>query len=264
MTVFRHRDVRDALALVDDAHSSHGPEPFADAVFEGLSRLVPGEIVGYHERELSSHRLLTARETPSAAAYPGVAAAVSTFCAEYPLSMMRRSSETRALKISDFMSSRELHQLDYYNHGMRPLGIEHQMRLWLSAPPGVARYLYVSRRRTDADFSERDRDLLELVRPSLVALRERFDAPISEHETDHDLTERETEILAWVARGKTNKEIAVLLVVSPHTVRKHLERTYEKLRVHTRTAAVERVRRPVARVPLTERLADPVGAQQHA
>jgi len=263
MTVFSRRDVRYALALVDDAHSSHGPEPFADAVYEGLSRLVPGEIVGYHERELSSHRLLTARETPSAA-YAGVAAAVSTFCAEYPLSMMRRSSETRALKISDFMSSRELHQLDYYNHGMRPLGIEHQMRLWLSAPPGVARYLYVSRRRTDADFSERDRDLLELVRPSLVALRERFDAPIGEHETDHDLTERETEILAWVARGKTNKEIAVLLVVSPHTVRKHLERTYEKLRVHTRTAAVERVRRPVARWPLTEATSVAVGAQHRA
>ena len=168
------------------------------------------------------------------------------------------------MKISDFMSSRELHQLDYYNHGMRPLGIEHQMRLWLSAPPGVARYLYVSRRRTDADFSERDRDLLELVRPSLVALRERFDAPIGDHETDHDLTERETEILAWVARGKTNKEIAVLLVVSPHTVRKHLERTYEKLRVHTRTAAVERVRRPVARWPLTEAAGVAVGAQHRA
>lgn len=55
-----------------------------------------------------------------------------------------------------------------------------------------------------------------------------------------DLTERETEVLRWVARGKSNAEIATLLFVSPHTVRKHLEHVYEKLRVHSRTAAVAR------------------------
>jgi DNA-binding CsgD family transcriptional regulator len=54
------------------------------------------------------------------------------------------------------------------------------------------------------------------------------------------LTEREAEILNWVARGKTNQEIASLLFVSPHTVRKHLENAYDKLEVHTRTAAVAR------------------------
>jgi DNA-binding CsgD family transcriptional regulator len=54
----------------------------------------------------------------------------------------------------------------------------------------------------------------------------------------NSLTEREAEILGWVARGKTNHEIADLLVVSPHTVRKHLENAYAKLGVHTRTAAV--------------------------
>jgi DNA-binding CsgD family transcriptional regulator len=58
------------------------------------------------------------------------------------------------------------------------------------------------------------------------------------------LTERELEILGWVARGKTNKEIAALLVVSTNTVRKHLENVYAKLGVHTRTAAVARTFTP--------------------
>jgi DNA-binding CsgD family transcriptional regulator len=40
-------------------------------------------------------------------------------------------------------------------------------------------------------------------------------------------SETEAEILAWVARGKTNQEIAALLVVSPPTVRKHLEHAYQ-------------------------------------
>ena len=52
------------------------------------------------------------------------------------------------------------------------------------------------------------------------------------------LTPREREVLSWVARGKTNAEIACLLWLSPSTVRKHLENVYAKLGVGTRTAAV--------------------------
>jgi DNA-binding CsgD family transcriptional regulator len=54
------------------------------------------------------------------------------------------------------------------------------------------------------------------------------------------LTTREREVLAWVARGKTNAEIAELLWLAPSTVRKHLENVYAKLGVSTRTAAVAR------------------------
>jgi len=51
------------------------------------------------------------------------------------------------------------------------------------------------------------------------------------------LTPRETEVLGWVARGHTNKQVAAILGTSPHTVRTHLEHVFEKLEVHTRTAA---------------------------
>jgi DNA-binding CsgD family transcriptional regulator len=55
------------------------------------------------------------------------------------------------------------------------------------------------------------------------------------------LTPRERQVLSWVARGKTNAEIARLLWLAPSTVRKHLENVYAKLGVNTRTAAVARV-----------------------
>jgi DNA-binding CsgD family transcriptional regulator len=52
------------------------------------------------------------------------------------------------------------------------------------------------------------------------------------------LTRREREIMALVAEGLTNAEIAALLWISAGTVRRHLENVYAKLEVHTRTAAV--------------------------
>jgi DNA-binding CsgD family transcriptional regulator len=52
-----------------------------------------------------------------------------------------------------------------------------------------------------------------------------------------ELTAREREVMTWVARGKTNPQIAELLWVAPSTVRKHLENIYAKLGVNTRTAA---------------------------
>ncbi len=51
------------------------------------------------------------------------------------------------------------------------------------------------------------------------------------------LTRRETDVLQWVAEGKTNAEIGIILGMSPRTVQKHLEHIFEKLGVATRTAA---------------------------
>lgn len=63
---------------------------------------------------------------------------------------------------------------------------------------------------------------------------------LEERVAEVPLTAREREVLAWVARGKTNAEIAELLWLAPSTVRKHLENVYAKLGVSTRTAAVAR------------------------
>ncbi len=53
----------------------------------------------------------------------------------------------------------------------------------------------------------------------------------------HQLTKREQEVLEWIAEGKTNPEIALLLSISNRTVEKHCERIYEKLGVENRIAA---------------------------
>jgi DNA-binding NarL/FixJ family response regulator len=58
-----------------------------------------------------------------------------------------------------------------------------------------------------------------------------------EHLESLGLTPREAEVLFWVARGKTNDEIATVLGIGLTTVKKHLESTFAKLGVENRTSA---------------------------
>jgi DNA-binding NarL/FixJ family response regulator len=51
------------------------------------------------------------------------------------------------------------------------------------------------------------------------------------------VTEREAEVLLWIARGKSNRDIAEILDLSPRTVNKHLEQIYSKLGVENRASA---------------------------
>ena len=53
----------------------------------------------------------------------------------------------------------------------------------------------------------------------------------------HGLTLREVEVLRLVAAGSSNREIATALVISEHTVARHLQNIFAKLNVSSRTAA---------------------------
>lgn len=63
----------------------------------------------------------------------------------------------------------------------------------------------------------------------VVALQEQF-----------ALTQRESEVLIWIAKGKSNKDIGEILSLSPRTVNKHLEQIFVKLGVENRASAAVR------------------------
>ncbi|WP_455211041.1 DNA-binding response regulator [Kaarinaea lacus] len=110
-----------------------------------------------------------------------------------------------------------------------------QIRSWLSHKPeknssltikGLERSIqlrYVGRLSADEHLLRFVNDDEETIRSSL---REHF-----------QLTDREAEVLFWIAKGKTNREIAQILAMSPRTVNKHLEQIYRKLEVDNRTSA---------------------------
>jgi DNA-binding CsgD family transcriptional regulator len=66
--------------------------------------------------------------------------------------------------------------------------------------------------------------------PDLAALR-------GTGASTHGLTARELEVLRLIAAGKSNREIAEALVISEHTVARHVQNIFAKLRVTSRTAA---------------------------
>jgi ATP/maltotriose-dependent transcriptional regulator MalT len=65
----------------------------------------------------------------------------------------------------------------------------------------------------------------------------RLESLAGDTDDTHGLTPRELEVLRLVAAGKTNREIASALVVSEHTVARHVQNIFTKLRVSSRTAA---------------------------
>lgn len=111
--------------------------------------------------------------------------------------------------------------------------------------------------RRGLDFDAHDRARLALLRPHLAFLylhalharkaagAPRDDAPQPSLQMPPDirapcLTQREADVMHWLACGKTDAEIAALLAISRRTVQKHLQHIYVKLGVETRTAAVMR------------------------
>jgi DNA-binding CsgD family transcriptional regulator len=63
-------------------------------------------------------------------------------------------------------------------------------------------------------------------------------APNERAQASLGITEREREVLQLLADGRSNKEIAARLGLSPNTVKTHLARLFEKLRVTRRTQAI--------------------------
>jgi DNA-binding CsgD family transcriptional regulator len=113
------------------------------------------------------------------------------------------------------------------------------------------RMIGISINRGISDFQLVDRARLMALRSHLLAayrvaaqLADRAQPPASSAAlvVGLPLTSRESEVLYWVAMGKTNDEVGTIVGARPMTVKKHLEHIYDKLGVPNRTAAASAYR----------------------
>jgi len=86
------------------------------------------------------------------------------------------------------------------------------------------------------DFRETSRSPIT-IRPGRDSLSHSRTMPIG-HEPLENLSPRERGVFHWLGQGKTNEEIGIILGISHHTVKNHLERIYQKLGVNNRCEAV--------------------------
>ena len=117
----------------------------------------------------------------------------------------------------------------------RAAGLGHYVIVPLSSEPSITRRLLVNRPVADSAFSEDELTMLRLLQPHIDSAVGRA---LSGQSAEEVLTRRELEILAYVRGGRSTRDIAALLWLSPSTVRKHMENVYTKLGVHSRTEAV--------------------------
>jgi DNA-binding CsgD family transcriptional regulator len=331
LSVLTTRDAQQLLAFVAEAESLGGDRPFTEELLVELGRLVHADWVTYCELDRVRRRHLLSVRRPDE--YENDEDDFDPLfwdfvCEVHPVCVRHQAGVFNALKLSDFLSSRELRDTPLYDVWFRPWGIEHELDVAIPSPHWHTKTFLFDRSGESRDFTERDRLILDLLQPHLARLwqaaktRRLLDAALTEldradeqdprgvvllgagtetefaspaaerllreffgrsaegrlppgladwleadgerplvrqldgrrltvrqsggallleeHQDGIQLTAREREVVSWVARGKTNAEIAQLLWLAPSTVRKHLENVYAKLGVKTRTAAVAR------------------------
>lgn len=244
MPALARGDAELLLGFVSEAESLGGDHPFTGELLVELGRIVEADWVGYNELDCvrdQVHLLINRPGDPDDGPIDEPAWALLD---AHPVCRAHERGDFRTLKLSDFLTRRELHRTQLYSDWFRPAGVEHELELALPSPLWHTRtFIFDRRGRSTRDFSERDRLVLDLLKPHLNRLSEQAaerKRRAAEEEDAAQLTAREREVLSWVAQGKTNPQIAEVLWVSPATVRKHLENVYDKLGVNTRTAAVAR------------------------
>lgn len=327
MTVLAGTDAERLLRFAATAEELGGDDPFTPDVLVELGKIVEADAVTYcaQDRVRQRHRYAVIRpgddESDEPVPYWEIAG-------EHPICRRHNALDCSALKLSDFVSLRQLRRSRIYSLWFRPFETEHELSVAIPSPLWHTK-TFLFDRGPGADFTERDRLVLNLLQPHLArlwrsartkrrlraalaalesapqpdgrggvvvlgpgrtvdfvspsgrrllrryfgahsdaelpaALQEWLDSPertlvvgdaslqltidrsgnalmLEEMQDALGLTPRERQILAFVARGSTNREIAETLWISPSTVRKHLENIYAKLGVRTRTAAAARL-----------------------
>lgn len=255
-------DLEGVLSFLVDVGGLDFDEPYPVEVVERLRDLVPCDTLTYQEIDLQTKRfdvVLSADHRADADVTIGPDALSDEenlywTLGPCPIFQHRnRTGDLSAVRMSDLVDRRQYHELPIYREYFHPDGVDNAIDIGLSASPMHYRSFIFFRETRARDFSERDRAILEALRPHLydlearAALRRRLREVLATIDDDPEpgawaeLTSREREILALAADGETNAQIATRLWIAPSTVKKHLEHVYEKLGVGGRTAAVMRV-----------------------
>jgi DNA-binding CsgD family transcriptional regulator len=228
------------MDLLAEPVPSHrvGPSAFVEPrLLVALRALIPSDIVVFNDlapwRESAWVESVSGDPNDPDFQTPQQDAEFFEYFWSAPCSQPDRSGDwVSATTLTDFYMLREVRRLQ--RHVGEEFTFERELLLPLPSAHGHSRRVRFVR-STGRDYDDTDRTLAALIRPHLAAYLNELD--ISGRGIV-PLTERQQQLMALLADGRTNSQAARTLGISSQTVRTHLEHIYTKLGVNSRGEAL--------------------------
>jgi DNA-binding CsgD family transcriptional regulator len=161
-----HAMILDVLDVVSRAVDV---DEFATAMVRGVRAAVPCDVVTLNEVDPAKDRVVFVAEPATWNPSPELSQILAALVAGHPLvRLFNETGDGSARKISDVWATGVFHQSDLYRRVYEPMGVEFQMSITLPAPLPVIVALALNREA--ADFGERDRVVLNTLRPHLAQM----------------------------------------------------------------------------------------------
>lgn len=172
MTTLSEQDCQQILTFVHTLYTPHSLKNFQTHLTSVVTRLVAADIPGYCAFDFTQAQLIEGSPLPRMSAEQ--ARNVSNqHLTEHPVaSHYLKTWDWRAYKLSDFVSEQQLHRMEgVYQQFLRPMGMEEQLTLTLPHnDPNIVDA--VTLLRSKRSFTERDRNILNLLQPHLMQARQ--------------------------------------------------------------------------------------------
>ncbi len=163
------KDLERALDVLQVVSRAESRDEFLRCAVEAAQELIPCMIAAVNEVDPAAGRFAVWYEPESYAMPPKTSELLLEYGDENPLiAHYNTTGDGSALRFSDFVTRDELHDTHLYQELYRAMGIEYQMSVTLPAQAPMIFALVLADH--DRDFSERDRAVLNRIRPHLAQM----------------------------------------------------------------------------------------------
>jgi len=231
----RAADLRMILGLVGELHQAADQAELSRLLVVRLGSLIPADLISY--RDIDSTGASAGRFSCEPVTNPALVRTFDRLRHQHPMiADFVCNGDLRPRRLSDFLSLAQLWALELGHEVFRPLRIDRQIAFMVASGGQLAA---VALSRSVTDFSDRELAIAELLQSQLPAAFDhaRLRARSEDQPALAGLTDREHEVLELLAGGRSNREIARLLFLSPRTVDKHVENLFAKMNIRSRTEA---------------------------
>jgi DNA-binding CsgD family transcriptional regulator len=217
---------------------------YAERAFTFIEALVPAEFIAFGSVDAATQEL-DIGFNHAVSEFPKAMEAFGSLMGQYRLFCWDHTvNDGRPFCRSDFFSRREFRELDIFSEVYRRIGIDDHCAVYVPGAKDEVAFFGLERLKGH-DFTAEERDLLAMAQSHLGNAREL--AKTREHLVESGatpeplveagLTPREAEVLAWLAEGKSNEEIAILLKLQLYTVKGYVKTIFQKIGAPNRLAA---------------------------